>query len=151
MPATPAARSSLLAICGVLVLFCGTHSRASAQADRFGRDKTLHLTVSASLTVGGYTVLHALDVDDSLALPISMFAALGVGVGKELFDSVDGRQFSAADLAWDMLGITSGVLVVAAIRLAFGARPNARAAARAGPVVPRATSSSGSSARMAGS
>jgi putative lipoprotein len=151
MPATPVARSSLLAICGVLVLFCVMPSRASAQTDRFGRDKALHLTVSASLTVGGYTVLHALDIDDSLALPVSVFAALGVGVGKELFDSVDGGQFSAADLAWDMLGITSGVLLVAAIRLAFGSRPIARAPARAGPVVPRATSSSGSSDRTAGS
>jgi uncharacterized protein YfiM (DUF2279 family) len=128
-------------VCGILALICCTGASVSAQAERFGRDKMLHLTVSASLTVGGYTVLHAFDVADSLALPLAVTATLGVGLGKELFDALDGRSFSPADLAWDVLGVASGLLLTAAIRLAFGAPPAGAPDA--------ATSSSGNSDRMA--
>lgn len=122
MPVRSAVFFRVLVIAALGAL-CGSASQVRAQADGFGRDKLLHLTVSATLTLGGFSALHALGVDDTLGVPIAVAGALAVGLAKELYDAADYGRFSANDLCWDLLGIATGVLLVAVIKLAFGARP----------------------------
>jgi uncharacterized protein YfiM (DUF2279 family) len=92
---------------------------SAAESDALGPDKALHYTVSVGLTLGASLVLDVVGLDEPVVLPLSIGFALGMGVGKELFDAVRGSSFSAADLTWDVLGIATGVLIRVLLRAIF--------------------------------
>lgn len=78
----------------------------------WGHDKALHFGISAGLSAAGYGVGAAL-APDSTWIPLASGAGLSLtlGVGKEVFDQLQGRHFSWKDLTWDVLGTATGLLI----------------------------------------
>ena len=78
-----------------------------------GRDKFLHLGISAGLTAIGYQgSRHVLDRGEARARWIAIGGTAGVGVLKELWDRRrQGSFFSVRDLAADGLGIAMGLVL----------------------------------------
>ncbi|HET6336277.1 MAG TPA: hypothetical protein VFG30_23810 [Polyangiales bacterium] len=110
----------MLGVCFVVFSWAIFAANASAaESDALGPDKALHYTVSVGLTLGASLVLDVVGLDEPVVLPLSIGFALGMGVGKELFDAVRGSAFSAADLTWDVLGIATGVLIRVLLRAIF--------------------------------
>jgi uncharacterized protein YfiM (DUF2279 family) len=92
-------------------------AKAAAESDGLGADKALHFSVSVGLTLGSALVLDAIGIDEPAVLPLSIGFALTLGIGKEAFDElVRDTGFSLADLSWDLLGITTGVLLDCILR-----------------------------------
>lgn len=89
-----------------------TNARADESADPwFGRDKVIHYGVSASIAGAGY-VAGALIFDTRAhALGVGAAAATLAGVGKELADLGGYGDPSWKDLAWDGLGMVTGLAV----------------------------------------
>lgn len=79
----------------------------------FGRDKFLHLGISAGLTTIGYQgSRHLLDRGEARARWIAIGGTVSVGVLKELWDRRrQGSFFSLRDLAADGLGMAAGLLL----------------------------------------
>lgn len=79
-----------------------------------GRDKVLHFSASALLTLSSqYVLTDKGGLSNGRALPVSAGVALGLGVVKEIADSrrAVGPHFSLRDLAVDALGVAVGALV----------------------------------------
>jgi putative lipoprotein len=120
----------VVASCIAACLWAATTSTAHALAetDALGPDKALHYSVSVGLTLGASLVFDGIGFDEPTALPLSIGFALGMGIGKELFDAVRGGGFSAADLTWDVLGIATGLFLRVLLRELFFATPGPTAA-----------------------
>lgn len=103
----------LLTGCISACLWASSASTALArtESDELGPDKVLHYSVSIGLTLGASLALDLIGFDEPVVEPLSIAFALGMGVGKELFDEVRGSGFSAADLTWDVLGIATGLFL----------------------------------------
>src|SRR5690606_6983608 len=88
-----------------------------------GRDKALHFGVSVGLSAAGYGVGAALFPESEWA-PFATGAglSLSLGIGKEVFDQLQGRHFSWKDLTWDVLGTATGMALSWAIHT-FVLRP----------------------------
>ena len=82
----------------------------------FGRDKALHFGVSVGLSAAGYGLGAAL-APESKWVPLATGAglSLSLGIGKEVFDQLQGRHFSWKDLTWDALGTVTGLALSWAI------------------------------------
>jgi putative lipoprotein len=117
----------------LVALVVGTLSVAiDARADEaddpwLGRDKVIHYGVSAGIAGTGY-VAGALIFDTRAhALATGAAAATLAGVGKELADLGGYGHASWKDLAWDGLGMVTGLAVAWGLDLLFrgvsGARP----------------------------
>ena len=89
-----------------------TEARASDDTDPWlGRDKVIHYGVSAGIAGAGY-VAGALIFDTRAhALVMGAGAAALAGVGKELADLGGYGDPSWKDLAWDGLGLVTGLAV----------------------------------------
>lgn len=96
----------------ILSLWLGWSTSAQAQTSDawFGRDKALHFGFSAIIASGGYGV-SAFFVERPLhrAL-IGGGLSLLAGIGKEVLDLMGFGSPSWRDLAWDVIGMTTGVL-----------------------------------------
>ena len=82
----------------------------------FGGDKVKHFFVSAFVQSVGYGVLRTAGVKHDGALIGASAITLGVGIGKEVYDSHTGEGFSARDLTWDVAGAGAATLVLAHAR-----------------------------------
>lgn len=95
------------------VLLASLPTTASASDDDpwFGRDKKLHFAVSAGLAAGGYGLGAAFWEETSARLATGATVALGAGIAKELYDLADHGHPSWRDLAWDVIGTGTGLLL----------------------------------------
>ncbi|MBX6363144.1 MAG: hypothetical protein IRZ00_04690 [Gemmatimonadetes bacterium] len=78
-------------------------------------DKLKHFFMAFAITSVGYGVAR-IAVDHGAAVGASVTAAALAGIGKELYDARHGGDASAADLAWDALGIGAGTGLVTQVR-----------------------------------
>ncbi|MEZ4423383.1 MAG: hypothetical protein R3E98_08245 [Gemmatimonadota bacterium] len=89
----------------------------------FARDKAEHFVASAVIATGAYA--FAIPVWDCKR-PRALFGAgvaLGAGLLKEWSDARGGGQASWKDLAWDVLGVASGLAVMWGFDAAPGSCP----------------------------
>jgi putative lipoprotein len=95
-----------------------THAWADSSDDPwFAEDKLVHYGVSAGIAGSGY-VAGALIFDTRAhALAVGAGAAALAGVGKELVDLAGYGNASFKDLAWDGLGMVTGLAVAWGIDL----------------------------------
>lgn len=80
-----------------------------------GRDKQLHFTASALLTLSGqYIFVNKAGLPESRALPLSAGYALWLGLAKEMDDAQrpGGTGFSHKDLVWNVLGTGAALLII---------------------------------------
>jgi putative lipoprotein len=94
-------------------------STAAAQAQEadpwFGPDKLLHFEAAGSLAVVGYAGASFATEDRRLRAATGATIALGAGVAKEIWDLEGHGDASFRDLAWDVVGAATGVLLASAI------------------------------------
>ena len=76
-----------------------------------GTDKVIHYGVSAGLAAGGYTVGAFVFEPRAHALALGAGVAAVAGIGKELADLGGYGNASWKDLAWDGLGMVTGLAV----------------------------------------
>jgi uncharacterized protein YfiM (DUF2279 family) len=96
-------------------LFLLVATRATAQAPAedpwWGKDKALHLGVSAGLAAGGYGLGGLWWKEAPPRLALGAGVALSAGLFKELSDLASYGHFSYKDLAWDGVGAAVGLTV----------------------------------------
>jgi putative lipoprotein len=78
----------------------------------FGHDKLLHFIASSVIQSGTHTALRVTGSDYARASRGAALATLTAGVGKELWDLHQGRDFSFRDLTWDGIGGVTAAVVV---------------------------------------
>lgn len=81
--------------------------RVPAAESWVGEDKVRHLGMGFAITTFGYAAVRAAGARDA-ALPVALAASGLAALGKELHDRRRGGFISAADLAWDALGVLAG-------------------------------------------
>ncbi|MFP2928258.1 YfiM family protein [Pyxidicoccus sp. 3LG] len=93
-------------------MFSGFSASAADGDDWLGADKAKHFAACLALSGAGYGA-GALLFDASEARWLTGAGlAMGVGVGKEVYDARWGTTgFSAKDLAWDAAGTATGLAV----------------------------------------
>jgi uncharacterized protein YfiM (DUF2279 family) len=101
---------------------------ARAEDEFFAPDKSLHFGVSAAAALSCELVLASLELPPALRYPLALGLPLALGFGKELLDYARGGQASRADLAWDILGVATGLLIALVLETWLIDRPDARAA-----------------------
>lgn len=105
-----------LALVGTLSF--ATDARADEAEDPwFGKDKLLHYGVSAGIAGSGYAVGAMIFDKRAHALCVGAAAATLAGVSKELVDLGGYGNASWKDLAWDGLGMMTGLAVAWGIDL----------------------------------
>lgn len=91
-------------------------ARARGRADEWwARDKALHFGASAGLAIGGYAAAALVTPREPPRLLAGAGLALTAGVAKEIADRYTGGDPSMRDLAWDVAGTATGLLVAWAI------------------------------------
>jgi putative lipoprotein len=117
------ARESLLAVwCLSLLVPLSARGEApglASQDDWLGQDKLLHFSISAGLAGAGYTGGALLFEAPQARWLTGAGVALGVGLGKELYDAGRGSIFSFKDLTWDVLGTGTGLALSWAVERLF--------------------------------
>ncbi|NTX33500.1 hypothetical protein HUA78_03535 [Myxococcus sp. CA033] len=114
----------------LLLLSTTTPARAASGDDWLGSDKPKHFAACFVLAGVGYGAGALLFELPEARLWTGAGLALGVGVGKELYDLGRGTRFSFKDLAWDAAGTATGLGVAWLIdRLVFGPPSSAGPAA----------------------
>jgi uncharacterized protein YfiM (DUF2279 family) len=98
-------------------------SRSHAQDAFFAPDKGLHFGLSAGATLANYALWDSCDLDASLRYPLALALPLALGFGKELLDVANGGRASRADLAWDILGVATGLAIACVLREWLFPRP----------------------------
>lgn len=96
------------------IIFILLSAEADARADDsndpwLGRDKVIHYGVSAGIAAGGYTAGALIFDTRAHALALGAGAAVVAGIGKELADLGGYGNASWKDLAWDGLGMVTGL------------------------------------------
>lgn len=119
---------------GVLIVGLTAASPARAQTEDpwLGRDKALHFGVSAALAGAGYALGIALFDCELPRLVLGGSVALGLGVGKELWDLAGDGDASWRDLVWDVIGTAVGLALGWAVDRLLSER-RCGTEARAGP------------------
>ncbi len=74
-------------------------------------DKALHFTVSAGIAAAGYAGASFFTDDVPTRLAVGASLAAIAGIGKEVLDVLSYGYSSYKDLAWDALGITTGLVL----------------------------------------
>ncbi|WP_426754050.1 hypothetical protein [Myxococcus sp. Y35] len=95
----------------LLVLLTAPTARAASGDDWLGPDKPKHFAACFMLAGAGYGGGALLFDTPSARWLTGAGLAMGVGVGKELYDLGRGTTFSLKDLAWDAVGTASGLAV----------------------------------------
>jgi len=105
-------------------------ARAASDGDDWsGPDKPKHFAACFALAGVGYAGGALLFEPHEARYWTSAGLAMGVGVGKELYDLGRGTRFSLKDLAWDAAGTATGLAVSFVVdRLLFGPPPRRDAA-----------------------
>jgi uncharacterized protein YfiM (DUF2279 family) len=75
-----------------------------------------HAVVSFAAVAQGYGVGRAVGLSRDGATAAALGASVALGIGKELWDRRRSGVMSAADLAWDALGIALGAVLIGAMR-----------------------------------
>jgi putative lipoprotein len=106
-------------------LVCLLPATAHAQsADPWwGRDKALHLSVSAALAGGGYGAATFITSSRPARFGLGLGGALAVGAAKELYDLGGRGDPSGKDLLWDGVGALVGALVGLGLDWALSSEP----------------------------
>jgi uncharacterized protein YfiM (DUF2279 family) len=101
----------------VWVCLVGTCNSAHARDDDFfAPDKSLHFSISAAAAFGCYLALDALPLTVAWRELLAWTLPLSLGFGKEFVDFARGGRASRADLAWDIFGVASGLLLGCLVR-----------------------------------
>lgn len=74
-------------------------------------DKALHFCVSAGIASAGYVGASFFTDDEPTRLAVGATLAGIAGIGKEVLDVLTYGYSSYKDLAWDGLGITTGLVL----------------------------------------
>jgi uncharacterized protein YfiM (DUF2279 family) len=93
---------------------------AVAKEDKWwAEDKGLHFSLSFALGSAWYTGLWLLGDDPRpVRVVLSLSLAVLPGVFKEIYDAGQpGNQFSGKDMVWDVIGATTGTLVVLGVEM----------------------------------
>jgi uncharacterized protein YfiM (DUF2279 family) len=77
----------------------------------FERSPFLHFAASAELATNGYTLGAAFSEDRRVRLASGAALALTAGFLKELYDLSAYGDFSWRDIAWDVVGTATGLLI----------------------------------------
>lgn len=98
---------------GILILLlCSRVAAAQQDPDPwFAPDKALHFSFSAGIAGLGYGGAALFTEDRNVRLAVGAGLALTAGVTKELLDLAGLGQPSWKDLAWDLAGTATGVLL----------------------------------------
>ncbi|RLB56020.1 MAG: hypothetical protein DRJ42_04550 [Deltaproteobacteria bacterium] len=117
-------------VAGGMALFAAAMlvtSAAQAQTDDdwLGADKALHFSVSAGLAGGGYALGAVFWHDYAPRLLLGAGISLTAGVIKELVDLAGPGDASWRDMAWNLMGIATGLLVAWLIDVAIRGLPPA--------------------------
>ena len=95
-----------------LALFLdGGEGRPCRADDWFGRDKSLHFSVSMLLAGGGYAAAAGLSPREETRVAVASGFAFSMGIAKEVYDRYSGGDPSLRDLTWDLVGTASGTLL----------------------------------------
>ena len=89
--------------------FVAVATPAEAQDRFFAPDKGLHFGVSFALTASGYGASALVFEDRTISMVTGATLGLGLGIAKEGYDAVAGSGWSWNDLAWDAIGVGSGL------------------------------------------
>ncbi len=84
---------------------------ASAANPLLGEDKLRHLGMAFAVTQVAFGVTR-LGLSADHARPTAIGLAAVASIGKELYDVRRGRRFDALDLAWDIVGIALGAVLI---------------------------------------
>jgi putative lipoprotein len=77
----------------------------------WGRDKALHFGASGGLALVGYGASVLTGQREPVRLAVGAGLALGAGLVKETLDLWTAGDASRRDLAWNVLGTASGLLL----------------------------------------
>jgi putative lipoprotein len=102
-------------VAAVTILSPATNARAQESDAWFGHDKALHFGVSAGITMAGYGVVSLKTDHRPTRRAGAILLGLTAGVSKEVWDAFGPGDASWRDLAWDVIGTATGVLVAAGI------------------------------------
>ena len=110
-------RGLLVAV--LLSTVVSTASNAEAQTDDpwLGPDKAMHFGVSAGLAAGGYALGAVFWEDYAPRLLLGAGIALTLGIAKELADLAGLGNASWKDMAWNVIGIATGLLLAVLVDL----------------------------------
>jgi putative lipoprotein len=109
------ARTLAIAVVSAAILASAPAARADDADPWFGHDKLLHFEATSSLAVVGYAGASFYTDDRPTRVAAGLTLAVGVGVGKEMWDLAGHGDPSWRDLTWDLVGAATGVLVAGAI------------------------------------
>jgi putative lipoprotein len=123
-----------LVLAGVVLLLAVVLRIPSARAQQdsdpwFGRDKALHFAASASIAVVVYAGASFQTESRAKRIVAAASVALAAGLAKEVWDLSGHGDASGRDLAWDVIGTSTGVLLAYAIDWAVGRLRGTAAAA----------------------
>ncbi len=109
-------RRSRFAVIVILVLAAPRTARADDDP-WWGKDKALHFGVSAGLASGGYAVGAAAFDARWKAIALGGGVAAAAGIAKETADLAGFGDPSWKDLAWDAIGIVTGLALAWSVDL----------------------------------
>ena len=106
-------------VAAVTILSPAASARAQEAADAgdawFARDKALHFGASAGITMVGYAGASLKTDHRPTRRAAAVLLGLTAGVSKEVWDAFGPGDASWRDLAWDVIGTATGVLVAAGV------------------------------------
>lgn len=122
----------------VLVLgLCTENAQAQSRDDWWGRDKALHLGVSAALGASGYAASSlALETHSTRAVAGTALA-LSAGIAKELYDLAGHGQPSYKDMVFNVAGTALGVCVAYLVDVTTGSERSNTNARKLSPLTLR--------------
>ncbi len=103
-------RRAAIALALAVTLVSGS-ARAADDDPWLGTDKMLHFGVSAGIAAGGYAIGAAVLDTRGQALLLGGGLAIAAGVAKETADLAGLGDPSWKDLAWDGIGLVTGLAV----------------------------------------
>jgi putative lipoprotein len=106
------AKAAILAFILGLALFDDGDAAAQELDPWFGRDKALHFTLSAALSIGGYAAAKVATGNRFGEAPINGFAfSLALGLAKEAYDAIGPGTPSYRDMVANLAGALAGLLL----------------------------------------
>lgn len=99
-----------LAVALMVAILKPVEARGQDRDPWFGRDKALHFGATFVLAGGGYAGGAALSERPAVRFGLGAGLAMGVGIGKEVFDRYAGGHPSWRDLTWDAVGTATGLV-----------------------------------------
>ncbi|MHB9029246.1 MAG: hypothetical protein ACYC9O_10785 [Candidatus Latescibacterota bacterium] len=104
---------AVMVLIGVIPLFSGCATIYRGDDSWVGRDKLYHFAVSGAIGAGTTFAASRNGAKDAGAPVIGMTMIMGIGAGKECYDSkVKGTFWSMKDFVWDMAGGALGCWLV---------------------------------------